>query len=58
MRRMIVLSNICTGCAVPLRLANRAKTSSKTPPLLNRWKRFQTLFQFPTLSGGARHVTS
>ncbi len=53
--RTIVLSNICTRCAVPLKLASSAKTSSKTPALLSRPNRFQTLFHFPNRSGNARY---
>ena len=41
--RTVVLSNICTRCAVGLRSANTWKNASKTPLRLSRENRFQTV---------------
>ena len=54
--RTTVESNIWIRCAVELKPAKVSKKSSKTPALLSRSKRFQTLFQMPKRSGKARHV--
>jgi len=53
----MVESNICTRCAVGLRLASASKKASKTPALLKRSNRFHTLFQWPKHSGKARQRT-
>ena len=55
--RTIVESNIWIRCADELIEASASKKASKTPALLNRSKRFHTLFQGPKRSGKARHRT-
>ena len=54
--RTTVESNIWMRRAVVLRLARESKNASKTPALLKRSKRFQTLFHLPKRSGSARQV--
>ena len=54
--RTTVESNIWMRPAVALRLARESKNASKTPALLKRSKRFQTLFHLPKRSGSARQV--
>jgi hypothetical protein len=49
--RMMVLSNICTRCAVRLSPARAWKKASKVPVRLGRQKRFQMLFQLPNSAG-------
>ena len=55
--RTIVESNIWMRCADELMEASASKKASKTPALLNRSKRFHTLFQGPKRSGRARQRT-
>src|ERR1700723_1500005 len=55
--RTIVESNIWMRCADELIAASASKKASKTPALLSRSKRFQTLFQAPKRSGKARQRT-
>jgi hypothetical protein len=55
--RTTVESNIWIRCADELMDASVSKNASNTPALLNRSKRFQTLFQLPNRSGRARHRT-
>jgi hypothetical protein len=52
--RTMVESNIWIRCADELIEASASKKASNTPALLNRSKRFQTLFQLPNRSGKAR----
>ena len=54
--RTTVESNIWMRWAVELIPAKVSKKASKTPALLNRSKRFHTLFHLPKLSGKARQV--
>jgi hypothetical protein len=53
--RTTVESNIWIRCAEALMPASASKKASKTPALLSRSNRFQTLFQGPKRSGKARH---
>ena len=55
--RTMVESNIWMRCADELMAASASKKASKTPALLSRSKRFQTLFQGPKRSGKARQRT-
>jgi hypothetical protein len=55
--RTMVESNIWMRCAEELMAASASKKASKTPALLSRSKRFQTLFQRPKRSGKARQRT-
>jgi hypothetical protein len=55
--RTIVESNIWIRCAVGLIDASVSKKASNTPALLNRSKRFQTVFQWPYSFGSARQRT-
>ena len=55
--RTIVESNIWIRCADGLIEASVSKKASKTPALLNRSNRFQTVFQWPYSFGSARQRT-
>jgi len=55
--RTMVESNIWMRWADELMAASASKKASKTPALLSRSKRFQTLFQGPKRSGKARQRT-